>query len=50
MTTSASNAGQATTAEHPEAQQRIQAAFKRGLQTRDAEMALRRLLGDLADH
>jgi len=33
----------------PEAQSRIQAAMKRGFQTRDAEMALGRLLGDLAD-
>ena len=32
----------------PEAQSRIQAAMKRGLQTRDAEMALARMLGDLA--
>lgn len=35
---------------HPEAQKRIQAALKRGFQTRDAEMSLGRLLGDLADH
>src|ERR1700730_13980463 len=34
---------------HPEAQSRIQAAMKRGFQTRDGEMALARLLGDLAD-
>ena len=34
---------------NPEAQKRIQAAIKRGFQTRDAEMALGRLLGDLAD-
>ena len=34
---------------NPEAQQRIQAALKRGFQTRDAEMSLGRLLGDLAD-
>jgi enoyl-CoA hydratase/carnithine racemase len=34
----------------PEAQSRLQAAFKRGFQTRDAEMDLVRLLGDLADH
>jgi len=34
----------------PEAQSRFQAAMKRGFQTRDAEMALGRLLGDLADH
>jgi len=33
----------------PEAQRRSQAAFKRGFQTRDAEMSLGRLLGDLAD-
>ena len=36
-------------ARSPEAQSRIQAAVKRGFQTRDAEMALARLLGDLAD-
>ena len=35
---------------HPEAQQRLQAALTRGFQTRDAEMSLGRLLGDLADH
>jgi enoyl-CoA hydratase/carnithine racemase len=34
---------------NPEAQTRIQAAMKRGFQTRDAEMALARMLGDLAD-
>jgi enoyl-CoA hydratase/carnithine racemase len=34
----------------PEAQSRFQAALKRGFQTRDAEMDLARLLGDLADH
>jgi Isochorismatase family len=34
---------------HPEAQSRIQAALKRGFQTRDAEMDLAWLLGDLAD-
>ena len=34
----------------PEVQSRLQAAFKRGFQTRDAEMDLARLLGDLADH
>jgi enoyl-CoA hydratase/carnithine racemase len=34
----------------PEAQKRIQAELKRGFQTRDAEMSLGRLLGDLADH
>jgi Enoyl-CoA hydratase/isomerase len=32
-----------------EAEKRIQAAIKRGFQTRDAEMSLGRLLGDLAD-
>jgi uncharacterized protein (DUF1501 family) len=32
---------------NPEAQQRIQAAFKRGFQTRDAEMDLGRMLGAL---
>jgi hypothetical protein len=31
----------------PEAQKRTQAAFKRGFQTRDAELSLGRLLGDL---
>src|SRR5437870_8498952 len=35
---------------NPEAQKRIQAALKRGFQTREAEMSLGRLLGDLADH
>ena len=35
---------------NPEAQRQTQAAFKRGFQTREAEMALGRLLGDLADH
>jgi enoyl-CoA hydratase/carnithine racemase len=34
---------------HPEAQSRIQAAINRGFQTRDAEMALARMLGELAD-
>jgi enoyl-CoA hydratase/carnithine racemase len=34
---------------NPEAQRRIQAALHRGFQTRDAEMALARVLGDLAD-
>jgi len=34
---------------NPEAQGRTQAAMKRGLQTREAEMDLARLLGDLAD-
>ena len=33
----------------PEAQKRIQAAFKRGFQTREAEMNLGRLLGELDD-
>jgi len=33
----------------PEAQKRIHAAFKRGFQTREAEMNLGRLLGDLDD-
>ena len=33
----------------PEAQRRIGAAMKRGFQTRDAEMALARMLGDLAE-
>jgi enoyl-CoA hydratase/carnithine racemase len=35
---------------NPEAQSRIQAALTRGFQTRDPEMALARMLGDLADH
>jgi enoyl-CoA hydratase/carnithine racemase len=34
---------------NPEVQERIQAAFKRGFQTRDAEMNLARLLGELGD-
>ena len=34
---------------NPEAQSRIRAAMKRGFQTRDAEMALARMLGDLDD-
>jgi predicted secreted protein len=34
---------------NPEAQERIQAAFKRGFQTRAAEMNLARLLGELDD-
>ena len=34
---------------HPEAQKRNEAALKRGFQTREAEMSLGRLLGDLAD-
>jgi enoyl-CoA hydratase/carnithine racemase len=33
----------------PEAQARIRAAMKRGLQTRDAELELARMLDDLAD-
>jgi enoyl-CoA hydratase/carnithine racemase len=37
-------------AQTAEAQSRFQAALKRGFQTRDAEMDLARLLGDLADH
>lgn len=32
------------------AQNRFQAAFKRGFQTRDAELDLARLLGELDDH
>jgi enoyl-CoA hydratase/carnithine racemase len=34
--------------QNPEAQSRIQAAMKRGFQTRDAEMDLARMVGDLA--
>jgi enoyl-CoA hydratase/carnithine racemase len=34
---------------NPEAQSRVQAAMTRGLQTRDAEMALGLMVGDLAD-
>jgi len=34
----------------PEAQKRIQAAMRRGFQTRDGELALGQLLGELADH
>ena len=34
---------------NPEAQSRIQAAINRGFQTREAEMALARMLGELAD-
>lgn len=37
-------------ARDPEVQARLQAALKHGLQTRDAEMDLAGLLGDLADH
>jgi hypothetical protein len=37
-------------ARNSEVQSRLQAALKRGLQTRDAEMDLARLLGDLPDH
>ena len=33
----------------PEAQQRTQAAFRRGFQTRDAELDLSRMIGALAD-
>jgi len=33
-----------------EGQDRIKAAMKQGLQTRDAELALGRLLGELASH
>ncbi|HTN72871.1 MAG TPA: enoyl-CoA hydratase/isomerase family protein [Methylomirabilota bacterium] len=36
-------------ARNPETQNRIRAAMKRGFQTRDGEMALARMLGDLAD-
>ena len=35
---------------NPEAQSRIQAAMKHGFQTRDAEIALARMLDDQADH
>jgi enoyl-CoA hydratase/carnithine racemase len=35
---------------NPEAQSRIRAAMMRGFQTRDGEMALARMLGDLAYH
>ena len=35
-------------AQKPEAQSRFQAAFTRGFQTRDAEMDLARLLGELS--
>jgi enoyl-CoA hydratase/carnithine racemase len=34
----------------PEAQSRLQAALKRGFQTRQAELEMAALLGDLADH
>lgn len=34
---------------NPEAQKRIQAAIQHGFQTREAEMALGRLLGELGD-
>jgi hypothetical protein len=34
----------------PEAQNQLRTAFKRGFQTREAEINLARLLGDLADH
>jgi hypothetical protein len=34
---------------NPQAQKRFQAALKRGFQTRDAEMDMARMLGDLAD-
>ena len=34
----------------PETQRRLQAAMKRGFQTRDAEMALARMLGDLPEN
>jgi len=35
---------------NPEAQKRFQAALKRGFQTRDAEMDLGRMLGDLGNN
>jgi enoyl-CoA hydratase/carnithine racemase len=35
---------------NPEAQRRIQAAMQRGFQTRDAEMGLARMVGDLTEH
>jgi enoyl-CoA hydratase/carnithine racemase len=34
---------------NPEAQKQVEAAFKRGFQSREAEMSLGRLLGELAD-
>jgi hypothetical protein len=34
---------------NPETQRRFQAAMKRGFQTRDAEMDLARMLGDLGE-
>jgi enoyl-CoA hydratase/carnithine racemase len=37
-------------ARNPEAHNRIQAAMRRGLQTREAEMTLPRMFGDLAAH
>ena len=37
-------------AKHPEVQHRIQAAARHGFQTRDAEMNLAQLLGDLTDY
>jgi hypothetical protein len=36
-------------ARHPDAQERIRAAMKLGFQTREGEMSLGRLLGELAD-
>jgi enoyl-CoA hydratase/carnithine racemase len=40
----------AEAARGPEAQKQFQAAFKRGFQTRNGELDLARLVGDLADH
>jgi hypothetical protein len=37
-------------ARSPEAQGRTQTAMKRGFQTRDAEMDLARMVGELSDH